>query len=93
MKKKYRKEHIYTLFDNALMNKEDYEFYLTVPLNDSTEEDPKSMITLQSLIQNESINEVYFEDLASLGVEILIRDVNYANLHNRIKKAILLDVI
>lgn len=87
----HRLNYIFKLFDNALMDKKDYEWYLFCPLNDTTEEISRYRIDLMSVIRDNNLTVPMFETVASLGVEILIRDVNYSNLHSRVKQAILVE--
>ena len=82
-------KYIKMLFDNVLIERDMQEELLFVVLNDVTEESSRDRVTLMSFIMDDSITGRQFELVASLGVEILVNSINYMNLRNRVKEAIL----
>lgn len=90
-KQKFKLEYVNKLFDNVLMNKKDYEYLLTIVLNDITEESSRDRVTLMQLVKDDTLIGRNFELVASLGVEVLIHQVNYMNMRERVEEAILLE--
>jgi len=88
-KQSHKLDYILKMFNITCTPNELVEELLFIPLNDHTEEMSRNHFALIEVIRNDEYSGQRFEEVASLGVEILIRDLNYESMRSRVKRAIL----